>query len=288
MENNQKNIQKEQEENLAIGQQILNQLIQMNKHMSSTDNNIIKLNTIMERMEGKIDKLLNENKKQEEPKMQPKEDQKIEIKKKVETDQEKKNIVDGKHINLQKVQEENKASLRNKDFNKSSDNMERNVDNEVKNTINSKSNKSKGNSNNPQNPDELANFRSISHSNKHSKISVDVALRRNIEIKNKIDILDLRNKNQSLRNINQKYERGNIAETLNITNIKKKSGHGFEQKLNFEKQKKKSNEKIRKNKPLNLGKSSSILSMAFQSKGKRAVMKKIKKKESFTFISKQN
>ena len=120
MENNQKNIQKEQEENLAIGQQILNQLIQMNKHMSSMDNNIIKLNTRMERMEGKIDKLLNENKKQEEPKMQPKEDQKIEIKKKVETDQEKKNIVDGKHINLQKVQEENKASLRNKDFNKSS------------------------------------------------------------------------------------------------------------------------------------------------------------------------
>ena len=92
--------------------------------------------------------------------------------------------------------------------------MERNVDNEVKNTINSKSNKSKGNSNNPQNPDELANFRSISHSNKHSKISVDVALRRNIEIKNKIDILDLRNKNQSLRNINQKYKKGNIAETL--------------------------------------------------------------------------
>ena len=54
------------------------------------DNNIIKLNTRMERMEGKIDKLLNENKKQEEPKMQPKEVQKIEIKKKVEIDQEKK------------------------------------------------------------------------------------------------------------------------------------------------------------------------------------------------------
>ena len=90
MENNQKNIKKEQEENLAIGQQILNQLIQMNKHMSSMDNNIIKLNTRMERMEGKIDKLLNENKKQEEPKMQPKEVQKIEIKKKVEIDQEKK------------------------------------------------------------------------------------------------------------------------------------------------------------------------------------------------------
>ena len=33
MENSQKNIQKEQEENLAIGQQILSQLIQMNKHM---------------------------------------------------------------------------------------------------------------------------------------------------------------------------------------------------------------------------------------------------------------
>ena len=122
--------------------------------------------------------------------------------------------------------------------------MERNVDNEVKNTINLKSNKSKGNSNNPQNPDELANFRSISHSNKHSKISVDVALRRNIYSINKIDILDLRNKNQSLRNINQKYKKGNIAETLNITNINKKSGHGFEQKLNFEKQKNKSNEKI--------------------------------------------
>ena len=122
--------------------------------------------------------------------------------------------------------------------------MERNVDNEVKNTINSKSNKSKGNSNNPHNPDELANFRSISHSNKRSKISVDVALRRNIEIRNKIGVLDLRNKNQSLRNINQKYEKGNIAETLNIANINKKSGHGLEQKLNFEKQKKKSNEKI--------------------------------------------
>ena len=101
MENNQKNIQKEQEENLAIGQQILNQLIQMNKHMSSMDNNITKLNTRMqsvdnnitklnkgmERMEGKIDKLLTEkNKKHEEPKKQPKEDQKMEIKKKVETD----------------------------------------------------------------------------------------------------------------------------------------------------------------------------------------------------------
>ncbi len=122
--------------------------------------------------------------------------------------------------------------------------MERNVDKEGKNTINSKSNKSKGNSNNPQNPDELVNFLSIPHSNKHSKISVDFALRRNIYRKNKIDILDLRNKNQSLRNINQKYKKGNIAETLNITNINKKSGHGFEQKLNFEKQKNKSNEKI--------------------------------------------
>ena len=122
--------------------------------------------------------------------------------------------------------------------------MERNVDNKVKNKINSKSNKSKGNSNNPQNPDELVNFLSISHSNKHSEISVDVALRRNIYSINKIDIIDLRNKNKSLRNINQKYERGNIAETLNIANINKKSGHGFEQKLNFEKQKNKSNEKI--------------------------------------------
>ena len=111
--------------------------------------------------------------------------------------------------------------------------MERNVDNEVKNTINSKSNKSKGNSNNPQKPDELVNFLSIPHSNKHSKISVDFALRRNIYSINKIDILDLRNKNQSLRNINQKYKKGNIAETLSIANINKKSGHGLEQKLNF-------------------------------------------------------
>ena len=108
MENNQKNIQKEQEENLAIGQQILSQLIQMNKHMSSLDNNIIKLNTIMERMEGKIDKLLNENKEHEEPKKQPKEDQKIEIKKEDETEEEKKKVVEGKHINLQKDQEEKK------------------------------------------------------------------------------------------------------------------------------------------------------------------------------------
>ena len=66
------------------------------------------------------------------------------------------------------------------------------------------------------------NFLSISYSNKNSKISVDVALRRNTESKNKIYILDLRNKNQSLRNINQKYEKGNIAETLNIANINKK------------------------------------------------------------------
>ena len=108
MENNQKNIQKEQEENLAIGQQILSQLIQMNKHMSSFDNNITKLNTRMERMEGKIDKLLNENKEHEEPKKQPKEDQKIEIKKEDETEEEKKKVVEGKHINLQKDQEEKK------------------------------------------------------------------------------------------------------------------------------------------------------------------------------------
>ena len=60
MENSQKSIQKDQEENLPIGQQILNQLIQINKHMSSMDNNITKLNKGMERMEGKIDKLLNE------------------------------------------------------------------------------------------------------------------------------------------------------------------------------------------------------------------------------------
>ena len=77
------------------------------------------------------------------------------------------------------------------------------------------------------------NFLSILHSNKHSEISVDVALRRNIYSINKIDILDLRNKNQSLRNINQKYKKGNIAETLSIANINKKSGHGLEQKLNF-------------------------------------------------------
>ena len=122
MENNQKNIQKEQEENLAIGQQILNQLIQMNKHMSSMDSNITKLNSRMqsvdnkitklnkgmERMEGKIDKLLNENKEHEEPKKQPKEDQKIEIKKEDETEEEKKKVVEGKHINLQKDQEEKK------------------------------------------------------------------------------------------------------------------------------------------------------------------------------------
>ena len=108
MENNQKNIQKEQEENLAIGQQILNQLIQMNKHMSSIDNKITKLNKGMERMEGKIDKLLNENKEHEEPKKQPKEDQKIEIKKEDETEEEKKKVVEGKHINLQKDQEEKK------------------------------------------------------------------------------------------------------------------------------------------------------------------------------------
>ena len=120
MENSQKNIQKEQEENLAIGQQILSQLIQMNKHMSSMDSNITKLNKGMERMEGKIDKLLNENKEHEEPKKQPKEDQKIEIKKEDETEEEKKKVVEGKHINLQKDQEEKKASLRNKDFNKSS------------------------------------------------------------------------------------------------------------------------------------------------------------------------
>ena len=104
MENNQKNIKKEQEENLAIGQQILNQLIQMNKHMSSMDSNITKLNTRMERMEGKIDKLLNENKEHEEPKKQPKEDQKKED----ETEEEKKKVVEGKHINLQKDQEEKK------------------------------------------------------------------------------------------------------------------------------------------------------------------------------------
>ena len=108
MENSQKNIQKEQEENLAIGQQILSQLIQMNKHMSSIDNNITKLNKGMERMEGKIDKLLNEKKKQEKPKKQPKEDQKIEIKKEDETEEEKKKVVEGKHINLQKDQEEKK------------------------------------------------------------------------------------------------------------------------------------------------------------------------------------
>ena len=90
MENSQKSIQKDQEENLPIGQQILNQLIQINKHMSSMDNNITKLNKGMERMEGKIDILLNENKKQEEPKMQSKEDQKIEIKKEDETEEEKK------------------------------------------------------------------------------------------------------------------------------------------------------------------------------------------------------
>jgi prefoldin subunit 5 len=57
MENSQKNIQKEQEENLAIGQQILSQLIQMNKYMSSLDNNITKLNTRMERMDNNITKL---------------------------------------------------------------------------------------------------------------------------------------------------------------------------------------------------------------------------------------
>ena len=108
MENSQKNIQKEQEENLAIGQQILSQLIQMNKHMSSMDSNITKLNKGMERMEGKIDKLLNENKEHEEPKKQPKEDQKIEIKKEDETEEEKKKVVEGKHINLQKDQEEKK------------------------------------------------------------------------------------------------------------------------------------------------------------------------------------
>ncbi len=73
------------------------------------DNNITKLNKGMERMEGKIDKLLNEkNKRQEEPKMQPKEDQKIEIKKEDETEEEKKKVVEGKHINLQKDQEEKK------------------------------------------------------------------------------------------------------------------------------------------------------------------------------------
>ena len=93
---------------MAIGQQILSQLIQMNKHMSSLDNNITKLNTRMERMEGKIDKLLNENKEHEEPKKQPKEDQKIEIKKEDETEEEKKKVVEGKHINLQKDQEEKK------------------------------------------------------------------------------------------------------------------------------------------------------------------------------------
>ena len=261
MENSQKNIQKEQEENLAIGQQILSQLIQMNKHMSSMDSNITKLNSRMqsvdskitklnkgmERMEGKIDKLLDEkNKKQEEPKMQPKEDQKIEIKNEDDTKEEKKIIVDGKHINPQNVQVENLAPLKIKDTNKMSDNIERNVDNEGNNTINSKSNKSNGNSNNPQNPDELVNLQSLTHSSKHSEISVDVTSRRNTDRKKKIDILYLRNKNQSLRNANQKHEKGNMAQTLNIAKINKKSGHGFEQKMNFEKKKNKSNEKILK------------------------------------------
>ena len=282
MESSQKNIQKDQEENLPIGQQILKQLIQMNNNISSMDGNITKLNTTlnsrMERMEGKIDKLLDEkNKKQEEPKMQPKEDQKIEIKNEDDTKEEKKIIVDGKHINPQNVQVENLAPLKIKDTNKMSDNIERNVDNEGNNTINSKSNKSNGNSNNPQNPDELVNLQSLTHSSKHSEISVDVTSRRNTDRKKKIDILYLRNKNQSLRNANQKHEKGNMAQTLNIAKINKKSGHGFEQKMNFEKKKNKSNEKnSKRTKQLNKGKSSSVISMTSQAKGKRAVIEKMK------------
>jgi len=93
MENIQKNIQKKQEENLPFGQQILNQLIQINKHLSSMDNNITTLNTKIERVDNNLTKLNTKieriDKKQKEPKMQPKEDKKIEIKKEDETEEKK-------------------------------------------------------------------------------------------------------------------------------------------------------------------------------------------------------